>query len=330
MANAGTGRQNAVVAGAGTALTQQALLVARKELDALPDDDWMPSVQGAVSHVIGLRSLSNSLVMKLFTADGSRSRAERERRALELVSDYAGVPLPRLVTYGEIPAPTPVPYLIMTRLPGVRWADRRPRLTVAESLVLHRRAGSLLRQFHRESHRHGPRPFGGLLNNDPNWPSLDEAVMERREHLARRYRDHGGSAELIGQVERFLTRRQHALNSCQKTVLCHNDFIDGNLLVTAAGDPVITGVIDLERASFDDPMADLAQTLRNATFHQPSGAEELAAAYGVDAADQERLAIHDLLHTLAERVWISTDRPTGWRSSVRRLDAHLHCVSQRP
>jgi aminoglycoside phosphotransferase (APT) family kinase protein len=42
-----------------------------------------------------------------------------------------------------------------------------------------------------------------------------------------------------------------------------------NLLVTAAGDPVVTGVIDFEPASLDDPMADLAQTLLNATFHQP-------------------------------------------------------------
>jgi hypothetical protein len=58
-----------------------------------------------------------------------------------------------------------------------------------------------------------------------------------------------------------------------------------------------------------------------------SGAKELAAAYGVDAAEQERLAIDDLLHTRADRVWISTDRPAGCRSSVRRLDAHLHCVS---
>jgi hypothetical protein len=77
MANAETGRQNAVVAGASTALTQQALLAARNELDALPDDDWVPSVQGAASHVIGLRSLSNSLVMKLYTADGSRSHRTR-------------------------------------------------------------------------------------------------------------------------------------------------------------------------------------------------------------------------------------------------------------
>ena len=172
----------------------------------------------------------------------------------------------------------PVPYLIMTRLPGVRWADRRSQLTAAESLRLHRRAGALLRQFHRESLRHAPRPFGGLLSSDPNWPSLDEAVIDRREHLARQYRDHGGSAQLIGQVERFLTRRQDALNGCERTVLCHNDFIDGNLLVTAAGDPVVAGVIDFERAAFDDPMADLAQTLRNAAFYQPSSAEELAAA----------------------------------------------------
>jgi aminoglycoside phosphotransferase (APT) family kinase protein len=97
---------------------------------------------------------------------------------------------------------------------------------------------------------------------------------------------------------------------------------------TAAGDPVVTGVIDFQRASFDDPMADLAQTRRNATFHQPSGAGGLAAAYGVDAADQERLAVHDLSTGVAERVWISTDKPTGWRRSVRQLDAHLHCVSR--
>jgi hypothetical protein len=43
--------------------------------------------------------------MKLFTADGARSQSERERRALPLVGDYADVPVPQLVSYGEIPAP---------------------------------------------------------------------------------------------------------------------------------------------------------------------------------------------------------------------------------
>ena len=328
MAHPETGSQNAVMAGASTAVTQQALLIANNELGARLDDAWGASVKGAMSHVIGLRSGNQRLVMKLFTADNSRRHSERERRALTLVADWVRLPVPQLVTCGEIQTSVPVPYLIMTRLPGMRWADRRTLLTESQSMSLHRRIGSLLRQFHRESQRHGQRPFSGLLSNDPTWPSLEEAVMDRHEHLARRYREHGGGADLVGQVERFLIRRHDALKSCQRSVLCHNDYIDGNLLVPAAGDPVVTGVIDFERASFGDPMADLAQTVRNATFHQPSGARELAAAYGVDAAEKERIAIHDLLHTLAERVWISTDRPAGWRSSVRRLDAHLHCVSR--
>jgi hypothetical protein len=39
----------------------------------------------------------------------------------------------------------------------------------------------------------------------------------------------GGTAttvDLLSSLERFVTRRHDALNSCQRTVLCHNDFID--------------------------------------------------------------------------------------------------------
>ena len=74
--------------------------------------------------------------------------------------------------------------------------------------------------------------------------------MDRREHLARRYRHHGGPAELTRAIRYPPPRRPQQLS---QTVLCHNDFIDENLLVAAAGDPVVTGVIDFEPASFDDP-----------------------------------------------------------------------------
>src|SRR5512132_578213 len=63
---------------------------------------------------------------------------------------------------------------------------------------------------------------------------------------------------------------------------------------TAAGDPVVTGVIDFQRASFDDPMADLAKRFATPPSISQAAPGELAAAYGVDAADQERLAVHDL------------------------------------
>jgi hypothetical protein len=125
---------------------------------------------------------------------------------------------------------------------------------------------------------HGPPTFGRLLSSDPTGHPL----RRRRwtdEHLARRYRDHGDLLSSWVKSSDSL-RAATTPSTTVKTVLCHNDFIDGSLLVTATGDPVVTGVIDFDAHPSDDPMADLAQTLRNATFHQPSGAEELAAAYG--------------------------------------------------
>ena len=50
----------------------------------------------------------------------------------------------------------------------------------------------------------------------------------------------------------------------------------------------------------------------------------MARAYGpLDQTERTRLTTHRVLHTVAERSWISSDRPTGWMASVARLDAEL-------
>jgi hygromycin-B 7''-O-kinase len=136
--------------------------------------------------------------MKLFVTDIPEMPWERERRALALTADYAGVPVPRLVGHGQVPAPRPVPFLLMTRLPGMRWADRRPHLTNEESASVHRRVGSLLRQFHRQSDDRTAQSFGSLTNWDLAWPSLADAVDDRLGTLVRRYRKLGGSDLLRG------------------------------------------------------------------------------------------------------------------------------------
>jgi hypothetical protein len=68
--------------------------------------------------------------------------------------------------------------------------------------------------------------------------------MDRREHLTRQYRDHGGSGEPMDEVERFVTRRHDALNSCHRVMSQRLHRREPSL--TAAGDPVVTGVIDFE------------------------------------------------------------------------------------
>lgn len=107
-------------------------------------------------------------------------------------------------------------------------------------------------------------------------------------------------------------------------MFCHNDFIDGNLLVRDAGDPELCGVVDLERASWDDPLSDVARTRRHAWYHDPAAADLVTEAYGVDGDDEwRRVAVHEVLHALEERAWVAIDRPAGWRRSIARLDEYL-------
>lgn len=70
-------------------------------------------------------------VLKTYAA-WARERAANEARALDLLEDVPAAPAPRVVSRGERvdeADAVPAPYLLMTRLPGLRWADRRSTLT---------------------------------------------------------------------------------------------------------------------------------------------------------------------------------------------------------
>jgi hypothetical protein len=82
-------------------LMQQAFRIAENEFGARPGASWSSSGQGAVGHVLGLRTAHQSLVMKLFVADSPEEPWERERRALNLTADYADIPVPLLVGHGR-------------------------------------------------------------------------------------------------------------------------------------------------------------------------------------------------------------------------------------
>ena len=96
------------------------------------------------------------------------------------------------------------------------------------------------------------------------------------------------------------------------------------MLVSATGPPHVTGVVDLERASWDDPLTDVARTRLHARSHDEVGADAMVKAYGLRSEDEERrVAVHEVLHAVQERTWVAIDQPHGWRQNVARLDAFL-------
>jgi len=104
-------------------------------------------------------------------------------------------------------------------------------------------------------------------------------------------------------------------------VLCHHDLTDGNTLVDDV--PRLVGVVDWERAAWDDPAADLALTALHLWHHGDETADVLLDAYGLDAAGRTRLDVHLVLLAVAVRAWVASDRPQGWAEQVERLDELL-------
>ncbi|MDQ3709164.1 MAG: aminoglycoside phosphotransferase family protein [Actinomycetota bacterium] len=292
-----------------------------RDLSAVVEvDAWAPTVQGAVGDVLGVRGTDgSSYVLKAYGPHGSR-RAATEVLALHLLGAVAEIPVPRVLLQGALAGGEPLSYVLMTRLGGVRWADRRAGMNAQQSLALHRGVGQLLRQMHVLSRDQ----FGNVLSDGPQWPSAWARVDARCDQLVGQHLRAGGPVELGHRVRRLVNDHRGALGSCVRPVLCHNDFIDGNLLVATTGEPRLCGVVDLERASWDDPLADLARTKLHARYHDTAAAEVLVKAYGVHSDDEHRrVAVHEVLHAMDERTWIKSDRPSGWKQSIAALDAFL-------
>jgi Ser/Thr protein kinase RdoA (MazF antagonist) len=176
----------------------------------------------------------------------------------------------------------------------------------------------------RRVHRLAGRRFGPLLADGGSWATACERADARCDELVRQDLLAGGSGELCGRVRRFVDRYHDAISTCTEPVLCHDDANGGNVLVTATGEPEICGVVDLERASWDDPLCDLARTRQHVRHHDPGGVASVTAAYGVaEEGERLRLDVHELLHVLEERTWIVHDRPVGWQRSVAALEQQL-------
>jgi hygromycin-B 7''-O-kinase len=170
-------------------------------------DGWVPTVQGAFGHVVGVRGADGSrYVLKTYPPQEA-ARAATELLALHGLHRLGGVPVPAVVRAGELTGPEPVPYVLLDRLPGLRWADRWTVLSRPRSTALTVAVGRLLRRMHRLT---GER-LGALVPDGESWSSAWQRVDARCDELVRQDIRAGGSPELTGRVRDFVNRSRTAM-----------------------------------------------------------------------------------------------------------------------
>lgn len=294
-----------------------ALDALRAAVGGLVVDGWAPSVQGAVGHVVGVRDAAGrALVLKTYRPDVAGAAAT-ERAALASAARASGLPVPAVVAHGRA---GDVDHLLMTRLDGVRWADRRDARPAEVSADVWRATGAALRALHAE----GGDRYGGLVEgpwHDAPWAH----VRGRADATLAEYRRTGGDHDLARDADAFVDAHRTALAACPGPALCHRDLTGGNLLVDAADRP--SGLVDWERAAWDAPLADVALTVRHVRTHRHADVRALLDGYGpAGPSAADRLAVHEVLHALRERAWVVHDRPAGWQRSATGLDAFVAAV----
>lgn len=160
--------------------------------------------------------------------------------------------VPRLLFQDFSGALVPRDYVFLEYLPGRLWDEVRADLTPGEDEALWRQLGGLVGAIHRiGGAAYGPpAPLGGC----PRW---SQAVLADIEGLIGDIEILGLDGALPRRFLRLVSGTAPVLDRCGPPRLLHGDLWPKNILVARVdGTPVITGLLDGERACWGDPVAE--------------------------------------------------------------------------
>jgi aminoglycoside phosphotransferase (APT) family kinase protein len=175
------------------------------------------------------------------------TEADYFRRTLPL-----GVPVPEVLVAGREAFPGRH-HLVMSKVPGRPWWGLLPAPSGAQRAVLRRQLGRLVALAHQAPCDGFGYMFGREHLRGDTWPEAFGRMMGALLHDAARFgTDLPLPADEIGEL---VDAHRSALAEVERPALVHFDLWDGNILVSGEGaGPVVTGIIDAERALHGDPL----------------------------------------------------------------------------
>ena len=279
--------------------------------------DVVACTGGEVNTVYEIRGAGTArpLIIKVY-APRSRPKLVKEVYVYRVLARHGIRQIPRVLHAEPFGIPAlPFAHAVMTRLDGQPLSEVRDDLTGADLAAVYRRMGQLLAAAHQIAQDHWGYVTTRVVDEKPTNTAYMTEQFARRLAL---FGELGGDVALARAIDRHVARNADLFAACARPVLCHNDFHDGNVLVSRSSGWRVTGFIDVEGAVAADPLFDLARTDYHALRDDPAKRDAFLGGYGPLPPDwADRVALYHLHHALELWNWAtSTENPKD-RSRAR-------------
>ena len=196
-------------------------------------------------------------------------------------------------------------YVVQTFLEGDRWSDIEEELTEKENVDLWQQCGEIVKRIHNTKGGQFGYPYPAR-----SFAGWHDAILDRFSRIAESLRDYQADVAQFSTISDIVNSARSVFDSIHTPYLLHGDLWTFNLLVTRKnGRPLITGVLDTERAWWGDPLADWMMFLLSIRRYEEDWQARISAfheGYGElenNTAMHVRREVYNAMHIGSSVVW---------------------------
>jgi aminoglycoside phosphotransferase (APT) family kinase protein len=251
------------------------------------------------------------------------------RRECQILPFFASIAalLPRILVADFTHQVVGRDYMFQSFIEGERWDYIEADLTPAENLELWRQLGHIVKQIHTTTGEKFGWPYPGH-----QFSAWSELVIDRLDRLAASMRQANLDTTDFVAILDIVRRHAALLDQVQEPCLLHGDLWLFNILVNRNdGTPQITGIIDVDRAWWGDPMADWLMFLLEDRRGEPEWDQPQAAfwqAYGPPAetsSSRFRREVYKTMHVGSISLWALRNQEMA---DLKRAALELQQIAQ--
>jgi len=218
-------------------------------------------------------------------------------------------------------------YMFQTFIEGERWSEIESTLSSEKNNKLWNQCGRIVRRIHNTAGERFGYPYPG-----PQFKSWSELILDRFAKISESLMIYKLEIPAFANISDIVHANASLLDEIQTPSLLHGDLWTFNLLIGQdAGEPAITGVLDVERAWWGDPLADWIMFLLAIRSNETEWQGQLSAfneGYGMfdrNRTTQFRQEVYKAMHIGSSVIWATRHGDT---ESILRARRELGEIAQ--